>query len=132
MPKHPCCVFGAAVLLASLLRAGEVRGFVTNDLGGDAIANAEIRLLSGVNGAVEYRTKASRNGAFSITGVQPGVYAIRAWLPGFREEVRPGFVVRGDSILDIGKFPLVLGGATSPAQFVMTLAAVPRKPLRLR
>jgi len=107
------CIVAAAVSLVSLARAGEVKGFV-RDAAGNQIPNAEVRLISAAARVVQYRTRTGNDGSFRIEDVQPGAYAIRAGMPGFREELGPDFILKGVAVVEAGSILLQFAGCDAP------------------
>ena len=121
------CIVGILVSIVSVANAGEVRGIVT-DSDGYALRDAEVRLLSGVARIAEYRTTNLRDGSFRIAEVRPGVYAIRVWVRGFREEVRSPLLVTGDSVTETGSIHLQFGGCEVPETICDDFGLSPSSP----
>jgi Carboxypeptidase regulatory-like domain len=131
MPAGLLRIVGVTFLLTSHAMAGEVRGFVS-DTGANAVAESEVRLLSGVPRAAEYRTITLRDGSFRIENVRPGVYTIRAWRSGFREEVSPEFAVRGGDVVETHNMLLQLGGCDLPGTICDDFGLAPPEAPALR
>ncbi len=111
--------------------AGEVKGFVS-DTGGNAVAETEVRLLSGVPKAAEYRTRTLRDGSFRIENVRPGVYTIRAWSSGFGEELSPEFAAPDGDVVESHNMVLRLGGCDVPGTICDDFGLAPPEAPALR
>jgi len=131
MPTRLLCIVGATFLLTSHALAGDVRGFVS-DTGDNAVAETEIRLLSGATKAAEYRTRTLRDGSFRMENVRPGLYTIRAWRSGFREELSPEFAVPGGDVVETHNMVLRLGGCDVPGTICDDFGLAPHEAPALR
>ena len=76
----------AALFLASLTSAGEVKG-KASDSGGGGLQGAQITLENVATGVVKTATT-DQTGAYSIGGLPAGIYRIIAYTPGFSHSTR--------------------------------------------
>jgi Carboxypeptidase regulatory-like domain len=109
-----CFMSAAASLVSAQMGLVEVFGAVT-DGEGAASADAGVRLLIGDSRAEAVRTKTGQNGKFRFDGVRPGIYTIRAWRRGFREELHSGLEVQRSGMTNAGDLRLDVTSCDGPA-----------------
>jgi CarboxypepD_reg-like domain len=69
----------ALLLAASFARAAEIRGKVTNVIGGEPLARVQVSVLD-----TSLQTATSRDGTFTIRALRPGAYTLRFEAVGYR------------------------------------------------
>jgi hypothetical protein len=93
-------VLVAILLTAGVVRAAEIKGKVTNVVGGEALGRVEVLILENKASAVT-----SDAGEFSITNLGPGSYTLRVNAVGYRLSTIP-FTV--DGAADVKEFAITL------------------------
>lgn len=80
-------LFGIFLLIAAAAQAAEIKGKVTNAVGGEALGRVEVVVLeTGLETKAEKKTSAvtSIAGEFDLTGLAPGSYTLRLNAVGYR------------------------------------------------
>lgn len=83
------------LLVASVVQAAEIKGKVTNALGGEALGRVEVSVLETKAGAVT-----SIKGEFDIANVAPGSYMLRLNAVGYRLLTIPFTLAAADEVKD--------------------------------
>ncbi|HTS34982.1 MAG TPA: TonB-dependent receptor [Candidatus Solibacter sp.] len=96
----PLRLAGLLLLAATTLHAAEIRGRVTNALGGEALGRVEVTVFESKSAAVT-----SASGEFSIPNLSPGNYTLRLNAVGYR----------------LFTVPFTLAAATDIKEFSVTL-----------
>ena len=109
--KTLCLVSLAVLLLATGASAqqgsSELRGVVIDEQNA-VLPGATLTIRNQDTGTFR-ETVSNADGAYFVTGLVPGVYEVRASLPGFREHVRPdvrlevGRTITVDLMLEVGR-----------------------------
>ena len=95
-------LFAVAVLVLSTAQqaaAQTVRGKLLDQYTNQPIPNATVMLVTGNNSPVGPKVKSGSDGSFSIQAPRPGVYRLRADLPGYVSAMTPAIdLLPGDEI----------------------------------
>ena len=79
------------LLLASLVHAAEIRGKVTNVIGGEPLARVLVSVLD-----TNYKSVTSADGTFTIKDLKPGNYVVRFEAVGYRLVALPFSIVENE------------------------------------
>jgi Carboxypeptidase regulatory-like domain len=82
-----------SLLVVSFGYSAEIRGKVTNVIGGEPLARVQVTVLG-----TEYQTVTSRDGTFTIKGVGAGKYILRLQAVGYRLVTSPFSLSDGSEI----------------------------------
>ncbi|MCC6860788.1 MAG: TonB-dependent receptor [Bryobacterales bacterium] len=113
-------LLGAAAWAQSI--TGTLTGYV-KDPAGLPVAGAGIRLLQSATGA-QRDGQANEQGRFVFSGLQPGVYELRATAPGFKTLTRSGIALAASETLPAGDLVLEIGAASESVTVTAAGAAV--------
>ncbi|HWB87507.1 MAG TPA: carboxypeptidase regulatory-like domain-containing protein [Bryobacteraceae bacterium] len=126
MRTIPIWIIGLALVLQGSLQAqintGTIVGLVT-DPQGLIIAKANVSLQNALTGEVRH-TVSNETGAFSLPGLEPGVYTLRIESKGFQKYQKLNLTLTAGDRLSAGTIALAVGSTTEAVTVSAEGAAV--------
>src|SRR6266851_2177971 len=97
-----CAAFGQSAAL---------QGIVT-DSQGSVVANAKVTATDEAKALIARTTTTGPDGAFELSPLQPGAYAVKIEAKGFKTSERRGIALDLSQTLSLGKIALEVGAVT--------------------